>query len=379
MKKKFILVGSIIGICIIISVAALLLTDSAVVASPSQPLAECQTIQYSSENAINIVFFADQKTSEEYSNYLFQYPPFSETQDRFNVYFISPESYDPECEYYRGIALYCYNREVVRKAASCPNDHIVVLKSESRSIRSSAYRNVISVNTNVPKTVLLHELAHSISHKAEEYLAAGASIPREADNCVDSCEEFLGLNQDCEQECTTSSHYRSYDEGIMRTLYPSPVTYGEFNEITMEEDIIEQSGGTPDPGITGNAITDPSKAEEQRYKLLETKLENGKLEVVSKTTEIGYASGFGTGPNTIRIINEQGTLIAEEKTNAETLFITGQDNPEGEINTPPIEKPDTSFFISIPEESQADTVEINYNQESYTVSLEGTGAEACRL
>ncbi|MCA9485710.1 MAG: hypothetical protein KC506_02610, partial [Nanoarchaeota archaeon] len=84
MKKKFILVGVILGVCILITASVLLLTKTSVVASPDTILEECTTLQYNSENAINLVFFAEKQTAQEYSDYLFQYKPFSETKDRFN-------------------------------------------------------------------------------------------------------------------------------------------------------------------------------------------------------------------------------------------------------------------------------------------------------
>ncbi|MCA9485709.1 MAG: hypothetical protein KC506_02605, partial [Nanoarchaeota archaeon] len=292
--------------------------------------------------------------------------------------------YEPECELYRGIALYCYDKELVRKAASCPNDYIIVLKEQPRSIRSSAYKGVMSLNTKVPKTVLLHELAHAISHKAEEYASPGTVIPRDSDNCVSSCESFSGINQDCEQECTTSSHYRSYNEGLMRTLYPNPVTYGEFNEQTMKQDIIEQSGGPEPASITGNAILNPIDCKQQKYKLVEGTLKDGGFTVTSKTSEVGCAPGLGyKGPNSVTLTDNQGEIIQQGNENLEIIFNEAQEEHESTIHGDPIFVPDqkeeTKVYFGVEEKSTAEILEVNYNEETYPVTLQGTGATACPL
>ena len=152
-------------------------------------------------------------------------------KDNFNFYYI--DNYQPKCEIYQDKALLCYNKDIVRKAASCPHDFIVVIKEDSRNIRSSAYMNVMSINSKHSLTVLLHEFGHVFVNLAEEYVPA--KLPKKAKNCVDECTKF-SIKDGCYEGCSKADYFRSINNGIMRTL--SSTNFGIFNKKLITDKII---------------------------------------------------------------------------------------------------------------------------------------------
>lgn len=148
MEKMYI----IFGLVIVLIVIGFFVVFSFLGKPGADELEKCKTLKFNGDDRVDVVFMSDEKTAEKYINALLEEKPYSENKEAFNFYVI--EDYKPDCEIYKEIAILCYSRELIRKAASCPNDYIVVVKEEKPQIRSSAYMNVISLNSNHhPKNV----------------------------------------------------------------------------------------------------------------------------------------------------------------------------------------------------------------------------------
>ncbi|MDP4039867.1 MAG: hypothetical protein Q8P57_04795 [Candidatus Pacearchaeota archaeon] len=254
---------------IILIFGFLLITEKTSALSQTD-LEECNIIDYNSEDAINLVFFSTNEQAEEYSDFLFNSAPFNEYKSSFNTFSIN---YEPECEFYKGIAILCYSPDLLKKAASCPNDYIIVLKSEETKTRSSAYRQVMSLNLNLPLTVLLHEIGHTLSNLAEEYTPA--NILRNSENCVKECSDFPQDIDSCSSGCSETNYYRSIPNGIMRTL--SSQTFGKFNEDLIIKAIEEQAPKSQN-AITGKQVLDRyTECENQKYTLYDVYKEEARV------------------------------------------------------------------------------------------------------
>lgn len=278
-----------------------------------KPLKDCN-ILYDNGGPINIVFLADGEIAKKYADYLLSVYPFSRNKESFNFYYIVSDVVEEECKTYKGIALLCYSKNIVKEASACPADYIVILKEMPSSIRSSAFMNVMSLNTEHSLSVFAHEFGHAFANFAEEYIT-NVKIPRGSLNCQEKCEGFGGIENGCYPECTDSNHVRSIYGGVMRTLNSNE--YGTFNEYLIKERIVqEESGG--ESLITGNVAGEIySDCAEQQYLLIELyyKTDNNRdmVKVVSQSVQNGCAgsSGFGS--------------VAFEYTEKET--IKGEFNP----------------------------------------------------
>ena len=194
MSTKNYLVSLIVIVFTALFFAFLVVLNNSTTLSPkTSSLEECNSLQDNAREGINLLFFTDKKTTEKYSNVLLSQKPFADNKDGFNIYYIN--NFAPECELYKGVALLCSNKELVTKAASCPNDYIFVVQENSESIRSSALTNIASINKNNPLTVVLHEFGHTFGGLAEEYVPA--SIPFNSKNCASSCASFEGKEECC--------------------------------------------------------------------------------------------------------------------------------------------------------------------------------------
>ena len=252
--------------------------------APEEILEDCKTLKFNDEEAINLVFFSPEEEAKEYSDYLIKSEPFDKYHDAFNFFFI--DSYKPKCELYKGIAIYCHSQDLIKKAASCPYDYIAVLDEMESKIRSSVYQNVMSINTNHPKSVFLHEFGHAFANLAEEY--APARIPRGSKNCKTKCGKFEGEIDGCFHECSNSGHHRSIENGVMRTLATDD--FGIYND-NLISNLIENSI-PKDLQITGNAIKEESFTDclKQEYILFTTEKQlDGTFKEISKTRERGCA------------------------------------------------------------------------------------------
>jgi len=259
MNKQHLIMSASILIVLLLAIAIYLFSiylPSTVDTSPEEGLLKCNTLGSSVEGAINLLFFSKSETEvKEYADFFFKTPPYINYQNRFNIHYI--DNYAPECDTYKGIATFCHSRTLLKRAASCPNDYVIVLVGGlSSSIRSSSYQKVVSLNTAHPLTVLTHEFAHTFANLADEYVPAGA-LPRGQHNCVSQCTNFQNIEDGCFNGCTDDSHIRSIDDGVMRTL--SSNDYGSFNEHIVSKSIEEQSSEPTTP-VTGRQTSEPSNS-----------------------------------------------------------------------------------------------------------------------
>ncbi|MFH1500824.1 MAG: hypothetical protein ABIE22_02660 [archaeon] len=305
MKKKVIMLSLILAIVIVLILLTLSLTSPQF--SPSTGLEDCKTISYNGKNKINIVFFSNEKQAKDYSEYFLTISPFNKNKGSFNFFYI--DSYIPECEIYKGIALLCHSKEIIKKAASCPNDYIVVIQDQPKKIRSSAYMNVMSLNANYPKSVFPHEFGHAFLTLAEEYVPA--SLPDKPKNCVDNCEKF-SQSDGCFEGCSESLYFRSINAGIMRTL--SSESFGLFNEQLFQEKFQSTSK------VTALAIENTAECEDQKYYLIKGQIIDDKITISEKSIQVGCVGGNGAGVFSFNITTTTGKTTQGNEFNPEDIF-----------------------------------------------------------
>lgn len=296
MEKKVLIIISL-NFLILISIAIIIITNSSTF-SPVE-LEECKTLRHYDEGNINLVFFSSKEQAEIYSEELLNTNPMKDYKKKFNIYYI--DSYKPECELYKGKAILCYNREIIKKASSCPNDFITVIQKENQKIRSSAYMNVMSINSRNSLNVISHEFGHVLADLADEYTPA--VLPSNSKNCVKDCEDF-DLKDGCYKGCSKEDHYRSIDSGIMRTLNSN--FFGVFNEKIIK-DKISQSIENQKSKITGHTIEGLDCFNEE-YVLIEGKYSENKIEINEKSVEKGcIEGGLGSGSFGSVLVFEDGS------------------------------------------------------------------------
>lgn len=374
MKKRFVLLGSIIVISLIVSVSAFLIAKNTNNSPPLNSELTCNIIQ-ENPGGINIVFFAEEEQAKKYSDYFLTVAPFNKHNDKFSFYFITPEQYKPACNLYQGIALLCQSSELTKAASVCPNDYIVVLESRPSSIRSSAFRGVMSLNTNHPFTVFAHEFAHVFDNFAEEYSSPGASIPRESENCQKKCENFREFREGlkdygCHKECTESNYYREFQNGFMRSLQAD--RYGNLNENILEEEVMNQYD--PPSKITGNVISTASSCQSEKYFLI-TQTENDFA--ISK--ERGCLNGAKTFGDETVIITDKTGQISQTKTHSNILFTTDLTSSREITAAPKIVK--LPKVITVPSTGNEETLSLlDQNTEPiFQATLSETGASPCKV
>ncbi|MBT3405507.1 hypothetical protein HN832_00610 [archaeon] len=171
-------------------------------------------------NAINIVFITTQNNSalEKYIQTFLETVPFSQNKEKFNFYKID---HDPECKIIQNTAVYCYSKKLIKESSNCPNDFIVAISDQEPKIRSSAYSNVISINSKHSPTVFIHEFGHVFANLADEYIPA--KIPSGATNCNQE-----PIYETSFKGCSTTKHFRPSIASIMKTLQST--SYDLFNE-----------------------------------------------------------------------------------------------------------------------------------------------------
>jgi len=369
-NKTYIFVIILLMISIAISIISLVSINSKISSSPASSannvLEGCQTFSYSSPDAMNIVFFAEKAKVAGYSEYLFGIKPYNSFKNNFNIYYIP--TYQPECKLYKDIALYCYSKELIRKASSCPNDYIIVLKEQPYKIRSSVYMNVLSLNSKHPLSVLPHELGHALANLADEYVPA--SLPRGQKNCVSSCSKFDSETDGCFIGCSKDSYYRSIDRGIMRTL--SSNEYGVYDEALIKKQIDSQTSSSL---ITGHAISDDCS--EQKYHLLEANYssQNNEIKVISRSIQQGCLGGNGYGNFNYSLYDADGNLIIDDTFNPQLIFTDapGEIEIDGEIY-----ENDGPFMLKLPIVPNAKTLEIIHDDKKTEISLNEIGAIPCK-
>ena len=205
----------ILGVVVLILIGGFIYITKPGIFYSGSETASCNKVIYTGEpkEKINVVFMTDVLSDaelKEYANSLLSISPFSENKDKFNFFYLK---YTPQCELQNG-GLMCYSFSLIKDSASCPNDFIVAIVNSSNA-RSSAYMNVISLNKNLPKTVLAHEFAHVFANLADEYVPA--VIPRGSKNCQASCDKFADPTS-CYSGCGNNEYNRAIFESLMRTL-----------------------------------------------------------------------------------------------------------------------------------------------------------------
>jgi hypothetical protein len=368
MKNSYFIIIAIMLLAIIISLSVLIINQSPSSSPKSaENLETCKTIQHSQEGAINLVFFSDEKSALEYTNFLQEFPPFNLYKKSFNTYVI--DKYKPECELYKGLATLCYSKDLIKKSASCPTDYIIVLDNKPRKIRSSSYLNVMSVNINHPKTVLAHEFGHSFVNLAEEYTPA--KVPSGSKNCQKECNSF-DVSDGCFKGCSEAEFHRSIDNGIMRTL--SSNNFGVYNEKLIEERI--SSSLSP---ITGRQVSDFQNCKSEKYYLVEGNYHMGTntISIFEKSIESGCPGTNGYGNFRYALKNSQGEKITQNSFNPQLLF-TEAPGEDDLIDGETFESPG-QFILKIPIVRSADNLEIEHDNKITKVNLKDMGARACIL
>tara|TARA_Y100000310_G_scaffold339653_1_gene432967 strand:+ start:1702 stop:3510 length:1809 start_codon:yes stop_codon:yes gene_type:complete len=330
--------------------------------SPAPPdLEECNTLSFNGDDKTNLVFISTEADAKKYSDSLFTYSPLNKNKDQFNIYYIS--NYQPKCELYKGIALFCHSKELVKKASSCPSDYIIALQPQKSGTRSSAYLNVMSINSNHKLSVFAHEFGHAFANLAEEYTPA--KIPSKSNNCQTSCSSF-DVKDGCFQGCSESSYSRSINLGIMRTLSSSK--FGIFNEKTITERISKSSSS-----ITGLAIGLEQRCIEQTYYLIGASYnQQGSLNVISKTLETGCPGSNGFGPLDYEVFDKSGSTLLTKQFNPEIVFTDSEsltsDLLEGETYTY-----DGIFYFKIPYSEEVKSVKVSGKEicQGFEICLSG--------
>ncbi len=328
MKKKIIIILAVSAIIAIFSTISLFVKP---ILSPAQ-LEECKTLKQ--EGDISILIFSDQETAKKYSNYFLNQEPFNQYQDKFSFYYI--DTYEPECGLYQEKAILCYNKELIKKSSSCPNDYIIVIKEKPPYIRSSSYMNILSINKNHPKSVLKHEFGHAFISLADEYVPS--KIPWGSENCAKDCEEFAAGK--CYKGCSEKDYYRSIENGVMRTL--SSENYGEYNTELIENKLKFSGKGF----LTGLAIE--SKNCQEEYYLIEAEYKE-EIKIINKTIEKGCINQEGDGIFSYKLYSKEKLL--EKEFNPVLVFTDSEE--KGEV----LERRG-KFYLKIPVIEEANKLEI---------------------
>jgi len=219
------------------------------IAAPEQEINEkdCVSLIYNgdSNNKIDIVFMGQNyANAKEFipavdnyiQNALFATEPFKTNAEKFNLYRIDDFS-DLNCK--TDGYIYCDEYNVKQRASNCPNDYIIVLMKRSKVIdlasplRSSAYSNIINLNTADDNLVIMHELGHAFANLADEYVDDSYYVnfnEKDYANCADdTCSKWRNIEgTGCFKGCSLSSFYRATQKSIMNNYLISN-EYGSVN------------------------------------------------------------------------------------------------------------------------------------------------------
>jgi len=324
----------------------------------------CKTLSFKNDNSINIVFLSSEEEALKYKDFFLKTEPFSEYKNNFNFYLYE---IDPECETYKGIALYCANKKNILYASNCPNDLTIAIPKEADyNLRSSADGTFSSINPSHPLTVLTHEIGHALGNLAEEYFPA--SLARGSKNCKTKCEKFEGKEDSCNLGCSKENYLRSINNGVMRTLQNN--NYGNYNKLLLKK-IIEREGSP----ITGEAIKETGDVKNSFYLFKITN--NGKISSVKKYPGHASTKDFNVGTDGYKIFSKE-TEIFSKSSNNRQIFTDGILNNEleltGEIYTP------DSYYLTIPETDPQNSLKIiTDGQVTDTMGLQNIGYGACEI
>ncbi len=375
MNKNITLILISLGVLFLLSVVLVIVNQNpSIKKNPGEQgapsLEVCKTLAYGGEEAINIVFFSDEKTAERYKDFFLSAEPFTGNSDAFNFYYI--DSFVPECELYEDVAIFCHSSELVKKAASCPNDFLVIIESREPNIRSSSYLNVMSLNEKTQLSVFLHEFGHAFASLAEEY--APASLSSSSKNCVKKCSDFNGLEEGCYQGCSKVDYYRSIEAGVMRTL--NSERYGRFNEHLLLDNL-EKKTLLP---ITGRNIDEQRDCSKETYYLLIGTYHEGIMDITNKSIETGCVGGNGDGGFRYSVKREDGSSVNDETFNPELIYTDSQKEEVDEI-TGEVYLSDRPFTLKISSLPESRFLEVfDYEErEVLNIAIYDIDARACRI
>ncbi len=351
---------------LVIIIAGYFLIGS-VYSSPSGALSECKVIEQNSEGGVNLVFFADKEISKKYFDALMGFEPFGSYRKNFNTYYI--DGYGAECEIYKGVALLCYSRELIRRAGSCPNDIIVVVKDMESSVRSSAYMNVVSLNSRLPLSVFAHEFGHAFANLADEYVPA--KLTRKSKNCAKLCSDFGESKDGCFEGCSETSYFRSIEDGVMRTLRSSK--FGVFNDKLILDNIKVKGS------VTGSAIQEIRDCSKEKYYLVEGVYSRDNVSINTQRIEVGCVGGNGAGAFDYQFIKEDGSVVSGKNFNPELIFTDMAD--ENNLLSGGGVESDKPFILKVPVVEGVKELGIKREGElltKFALHDEREGARPCR-
>jgi hypothetical protein len=364
MDKKWLTIVILAASIPLILIIFDLITPDQGLSPTGSTIEDCNTLEFNDESSTNLVFFSSKSEASKYKDFFQETAPYKENKKSFNFYYI--DSYEPECELYKGIATLCHSKELVKKASSCPNDLTLVIDDQPSNIRSSSYQNVLSINKNHPLTVLTHEFGHAFANLAEEYTPA--RLPSRTENCVQSCESFSYEINGCFKGCSQSTYFRSIDSGVMRTLNSNE--YGKLNEALILERI-----NKPKLSITGKAITNENQCDNKLYYLIEGSYQGENIVLIDKTLEVGCLGQNGAGPFNYQLKTNANEILTESDFNPEFIFTSA---PSDSGIDAEVFESDKNFFLKIPKIPQAESLTIlKENQELANIRLNDIGARAC--
>lgn len=367
-RSVIILIVAIVAVCVAIFIV-LIYPSSYLGLSPDDKKMEgCKTLEFNGEGKTNIVFFSSEEDASRYIDAFYEVEPFKSNKREFNFYLV--DSYSPECEIYKDVALLCYSRVLIRKAASCPNDFIVVVKNMDSKIRSSNYMNVMSLNSNHPANVFIHEFGHSFANLAEEYVPG--KIPRNSKNCASDCEKFDGDKDGCYEGCSKDSYFRSIENGIMRTLSSS--NFGIFNRGLIIEKMNKEHGTV----FSGFVVEEGRDCSKEKFYLIEGIFNSqaNKIDVKERAVESGCIGDNGAGSFKYNLVLKDDSVFRSEEFNPEFIFT---DAPLGEGIDGEVFESDRSFMLKVPIVDQSKSLEIvRDNNVISEINLEDITSYPCR-
>jgi hypothetical protein len=370
--KSYILMGTG-AVIFLVSLGVFFIANQTKYSSTDQVLEDCKVLLDNGPGKINMLFFADKESTEKYMNFFFETPPFDESKDSFNFYYI--DNYFPDCDLYRGIATFCHSRQLMKKAASCPHDVITVLDTRPNTIRSSTYLNVMSINTVHILTVFSHEVGHAFANFAEEYIN-NQNPPRGSLNCQKECIGFEGETNGCFQGCSQTNLYRSIENGVMRTLNSND--FGFYNlrklrEIIKEGKIKSFSPPKGSPLFAPGDITDECLG--QKNILVNGIInEDSTINIIQKSIQPGCPGGSAEGDYSYTATGADGEPLLVSSLNP--FFVAEGPGKNNEIEGDQF--PVTDFNLQLLIESLNLVIYDADGNELISESLEDAGALLCQ-
>lgn len=358
------------GVAFSITMAVAARPDTSAVSD--SPPTECTPLSYQGPDALNVVFVASKSDAERYKGYFLAKPPYSEPETRINFYYLDSARTPSTCTLYKDIALFCYSDALLKEASACPHDAIIVLADYPLEIRSSMYKNVLSLNRNhPPEEVLRHELGHLFG-LAEEYV--GASLPPRQQNCKAECDKFQTATDGCFEGCSKASFMRSIDEGVMRTLSSSE--YGIYDTVLIRNAL--QKAQEKKTLVTSNVVRADSSCDSQTYTLLEIDGAQIPWSIISREDVKGCPSGELSTEYALSITNPEEGILTKTSFAGNTLFTDapGTDQIQGEVYT------ESRFWVEIPSQlPQGTIVQITDDSSNnyLTAPLPSGGNNPCRM